>query len=74
MLNIHLLLQFRFYLGVLKYQIDYFESLPEFKSLITALKYLKQEENFKWNDLHSNNLMERPGTKDMVISDPGLFV
>ncbi len=47
--------------------------LPETKSLLEFLKYLKFEFGIKWSDLRSENIMERPGTRDLVISDPGNF-
>ena len=53
--------------------ITFFESLPETKSLLNALIYLNNEKGFRWSDLHLNNLMERPSTGDIVISDVGNF-
>jgi hypothetical protein len=47
--------------------------LPESKSLMKALMKLYHKHNITWDDLHSSNIMERPGTGDLVISDPGLF-
>lgn len=56
-----------------KERIDYYQHLPETQSLITALQSLKDDFFFSWDDLGPNNLMERPSTKDIVISDPGTF-
>ena len=58
---------------VQRYGFDPFEHIPETKSLIEFLKYLKQIFGIEFHDLHRYNLMQRPGTKDIVISDPGLF-
>lgn len=52
---------------------NYYGSLPEGESLIHTLKYLQNNFNFKWSDLNFTNVMERPGTKDIVISDLGEF-
>jgi hypothetical protein len=38
-----------------------------------ALEYLKSRHNINWLDLHGKNVMVRPSTGDLVISDPGLF-
>ena len=56
-------------------QMDKFKhmgELPEFKSFYKFLIYLGSM-GVKIDDLHSNNLMQRPSTKDIVLSDPGLF-
>ena len=58
---------------VSRYGINVFEHMPETKSLMDFLKYLKQIFGIEFYDLHRANLMQRPGTKDIVISDPGLF-
>lgn len=42
------------------------------KSFIEALEWLK-EKGLKWRDLHEDNIMFRPNTGDIVISDFGLF-
>lgn len=48
------------------------QSLPESKSIMKLL-YILKGRGIEWADLHGANLMERPGTRDIVISDPGLF-
>lgn len=58
---------------VSRYGINVFEHMPETKSLMEFLKYLKQVFGIEFYDLHRGNLMQRPGTKDIVISDPGYF-
>lgn len=45
----------------------------EFKSFIEFLKYLKKH-NIEYYDMHPNNVMLRPGTNDLVISDPGNYI
>lgn len=47
--------------------------LPETQSLLEFLKYLKSEFGIRWSDMKSENIMERPGTRDLVVSDPGEF-
>jgi hypothetical protein len=47
--------------------------LPESQSIIKLLRILRQKYNIDYTDLHHNNIMERPGTRDLVLSDPGLF-
>jgi len=42
-------------------------------SLLKALEHLKREFNIEWFDLHQGNIMVRPSTGELVISDPGLF-
>lgn len=59
--------------SVYRYGFDPFEHIPETKSLMEFLKYLKQVFGIEFYDLHRYNLMQRPKTKDIVISDPGLF-
>jgi len=46
---------------------------PRVKKLITTLLILKDEYNIDWYDLHEDNIMMRPKTNELVISDPGLF-
>lgn len=46
---------------------------PETKSLFEFLIYLRDMLNIRWDDMRSPNIMERPGTRDLVISDPGQF-
>lgn len=53
--------------------IESFLSKPETKGFLEFLYRLNKEFNIKWSDLHSANIMIRPGTGDLVISDPGLF-
>lgn len=53
-----------------------FDSVVEddqMKDLMKTLQFLSKNHNFNWNDLHSDNIMIRPGTGDYVISDPGSF-
>lgn len=47
--------------------------LPEAQSMIKLLRILKQKYNIDYTDLHHKNIMERPKTHDLVLSDPGLF-
>jgi len=42
-------------------------------SLVKALEYLSRHHGVKFFDLHSSNVMERPSTGDLVVSDSGLF-
>jgi hypothetical protein len=46
--------------------------MPETKGLFALLNSLK---NFgiEWSDVHANNIMERPGTRDLVLIDVGFF-
>jgi hypothetical protein len=46
--------------------------MPETKSLYSLLQTLK-EYGIKWSDVHANNLMERPRTRELVIIDVGLY-
>lgn len=53
-----------------------FDSVVEddkLKDLMKTLQFLSKNHNFNWNDLHSDNIMVRPGSGDYVISDPGSF-
>jgi len=43
------------------------------RGLVKFLNYLKHEKGIEWGDLHSKNIMQRPGTGELVISDPGYF-
>ncbi len=54
-------------------KIPYFLNRPETKSFLSFLIKLHNEFGITWDDLHSSNIMERPVTHDLVISDPGLF-
>jgi len=38
-----------------------------------AMKYFMQDQQWKPKDVHIQNVMMRPGTKDFVIVDLGLF-
>jgi hypothetical protein len=47
---------------------------PELRSFHVALNWLSQKMGIEWGDMHGDNVMARPGEKDvLVISDPGLF-
>lgn len=46
---------------------------PEIKDLIEFLKYLKTHKIYFY-DMHKSNIMLRPGTNDLVISDPGNYI
>ncbi len=48
-------------------------NFPGVESLIKLLEELRRKKNISWEDLHFENIMQRPGTGDIVISDPGLF-
>jgi hypothetical protein len=50
-----------------------YQKYPELKSILKLFKILKENYNVYFRDIHDENLMQRPGTKDVVISDPGLF-
>jgi len=50
-----------------------FQTMPETRSLFEFLILLKEKFGIKFSDVTDFNVMERPGTKDIVISDPGLF-
>lgn len=43
------------------------------KSFVRALEYLRDKHGVNWFDMHKLNVMVRPSTGDLVISDPGLF-
>lgn len=45
----------------------------ETQHFIDFLLKLKKDYGIEFNDLHMKNIMERPSTRDLVISDPGLF-
>lgn len=48
--------------------------IPETKGLMRAVSALASiYPDMKWGDLHGNNLMLRPATGDIVISDLGFF-
>jgi hypothetical protein len=46
--------------------------MPETKGLFALLNSLK-DLGIEWSDVHANNIMERPGTRDMVLIDVGFF-
>jgi serine/threonine protein kinase len=46
---------------------------PEAEGLMDAMKYFMQDQQWKPKDVHIQNVMMRPGTKDFVIVDLGLF-
>lgn len=50
-----------------------FEEIPETKEFMEFLNYLQERKGIDWSDLHAENLMQRPGTNDIVICDPGYF-
>lgn len=43
------------------------------QSLVRTLEYLEETYEFEWHDLHESNIMVRPDTGELVISDVGLF-
>ena len=48
-------------------------NFPEAQGLMRAMKYFLERENWQPKDVHSGNVMVRPGTKNFVITDLGLF-
>ena len=46
--------------------------MPETKGLFALLNSLK-DSGIEWSDVHANNIMERPGTRDLVLIDVGFF-
>jgi serine/threonine protein kinase len=50
-----------------------FKELPEFKTIIEMLEELYQR-GVLWSDLHAGNIMMRPSTGDLVITDVGNFI
>jgi hypothetical protein len=46
---------------------------PEARQLMAAMRYFHDDQNWQPKDVHSGNVMVRPGTKDFVITDLGLF-
>jgi len=46
---------------------------PEAQGLMDAMKYFMQDKGWRPKDVHINNVMRRPDTKDFVIVDLGLF-
>jgi hypothetical protein len=53
--------------------IEIAKTIPGAESLVELLELLRDQFNIKWDDLHGDNLMQRPKTRDIVIADPGLF-
>jgi hypothetical protein len=53
-------------------ELELSRKFPGAESLIELLEKLKKI-GINWYDLHGENLMQRPKTGDIVISDPGLF-
>lgn len=49
------------------------QNFPEAEGIIDAMKYLYDKENWIARDIHSGNVMIRPSTKELVITDLGLF-
>ena len=50
------------------------KNFPEAQNLIRAMKHFMQDHKWEPKDVHSGNVMVRPGTKDFVITDLGLFM
>lgn len=48
-------------------------NFPEAQGLIRAMKYFLEQHKWQPKDIHSGNVMVRPGTKNFVITDLGLF-
>ena len=48
-------------------------AFPETEGLMDAMEYFRGTEDWRARDVHSGNVMARPGTKDFVIVDLGLF-
>jgi serine/threonine protein kinase len=49
-------------------------NFPESQNLIRAMKHFMRNHRWEPKDIHSGNVMVRPGTKDFVITDLGLFM
>lgn len=43
------------------------------RSFYAFLVWLKKYKTIRWEDVHEENVMIRPSTGDIVLSDPGLF-
>jgi hypothetical protein len=52
--------------------VDMLEDFPESQSFLRALMELS-EHGISWRDLHQENVMQRPKTKELVIIDVGLY-
>lgn len=50
-----------------------YKNINELKDIIKLFIFLKERFNIKFSDMHSENLMQRPGSKEIVISDAGYF-
>jgi len=48
-------------------------AFPEVDNLMGAMQYLTNVEKFSPGDVHYKNVMIRPGTRELVIMDLGLF-
>lgn len=48
-------------------------NFPEAEGLMRAMKHFLDQQNWQPKDIHSGNVMVRPGTKNFVITDLGLF-
>jgi len=46
--------------------------MPETRGLFALLNSLK-DLGIAWSDVHANNIMERPGTRELVLIDVGFF-
>jgi hypothetical protein len=53
--------------------VEHFKNSPEAKDFIKFLLRLKKEFGISWGDLHGNNIMVRPSTGDLIVSDSGYF-
>lgn len=51
-----------------------YSEIPETAEFLSFLRYLKENFNIQYYDLHEDNIMERPKTRDLVIADPGMFI
>jgi len=49
------------------------EAFPEADSLMRAMQHLTKKEQFSPGDIHVKNVMARPGSRELVIMDLGLF-
>lgn len=45
----------------------------EMREFLSFLDHLQREYGIEWSDIHEGNVMQRPGTKTWVLSDPGDF-
>lgn len=56
-----------------KQSLKYDKTFEKQKSFQKALFYLADHFNIAWRDLHEQNVMVRPSTRDYVAVDIGLF-